>query len=52
MLADKVAVDVAIVGAGIVGITAARRLKAAGRKVAVLESKRALHGVTATRRRT
>jgi glycine/D-amino acid oxidase-like deaminating enzyme/nitrite reductase/ring-hydroxylating ferredoxin subunit len=45
-LADELAVDVAIVGAGIVGITAARRLKAAGRTVALLESKRALHGVT------
>ena len=45
-LEGDVAVDVAIVGDGIVGITAARQLKAEGGSVALLESKRALHGVT------
>jgi glycine/D-amino acid oxidase-like deaminating enzyme/nitrite reductase/ring-hydroxylating ferredoxin subunit len=39
-------VDVAILGAGITGITAATLLKEAGKTVAVLESKEVLRGVT------
>ena len=39
-------VDVAVVGGGIVGITAARQLKDAGRSVAVVESGRIVEGVT------
>ncbi|MBA2615254.1 MAG: FAD-dependent oxidoreductase [Actinobacteria bacterium] len=39
-------VDVAVVGAGIVGITAAMRLKRESKTVALIESKRSLHGVT------
>jgi len=39
-LAGTVSVDVAIVGGGITGITAARLLKRAGQRVAVLESRR------------
>jgi glycine/D-amino acid oxidase-like deaminating enzyme/nitrite reductase/ring-hydroxylating ferredoxin subunit len=39
-------VDVAIVGGGIVGLTAALLLKRAGRTVAVLESRRVAAGVT------
>ena len=38
-LAADLEVDVAIVGAGIVGLTAAHLLKAAGRTVAVLEAR-------------
>jgi len=45
-LGDDVEVDVAVVGAGIVGITAALLLKQAGKTVAVVEAKRILHGAT------
>ena len=45
-LAGEVEVDVAIVGAGIVGLTAARLLKDAGRSVAVIEMDRIVRGVT------
>ena len=39
-------VDVAVVGAGITGLTAATLLKAAGKTVAVLEAQRVAEGVT------
>ena len=45
-LAGPVDVDVAVVGAGIAGITAAFLLKRAGKSVALLDSKRILHGAT------
>lgn len=45
-LAADLEVDVAIVGAGIVGLTAAHLLKAAGRTVAVLEARRVAAQVT------
>ncbi|HKF15125.1 MAG TPA: FAD-dependent oxidoreductase [Gaiellaceae bacterium] len=45
-LADRVEVDVAVVGAGITGITAATLLKRAGKTVALLDSKRIVHGAT------
>ena len=45
-LEQPVEVDVAILGAGIAGVTAATLLKAAGKTVAVLESKEVLRGVT------
>src|SRR5687768_4113442 len=45
-LAGDLAVDVAIVGAGITGITAAGILKDAGLKVAVLDMGRVARGVT------
>jgi glycine/D-amino acid oxidase-like deaminating enzyme/nitrite reductase/ring-hydroxylating ferredoxin subunit len=45
-LEDEVSVDVAIVGGGIVGITAATVLKREGKRVALLEKDRVLHGVT------
>ena len=45
-LAGEVEVDVAVVGAGIMGITTAALLKRAGRSVALLESKRIVHGAT------
>jgi glycine/D-amino acid oxidase-like deaminating enzyme/nitrite reductase/ring-hydroxylating ferredoxin subunit len=41
-----VAADVAVVGAGIVGLTAALLLKRAGFRVAVLEGRRIAHGVS------
>ena len=43
---DNALVDVAIVGAGIVGLTAAKLLKAAGKTVAVIESKQVATGVS------
>jgi glycine/D-amino acid oxidase-like deaminating enzyme len=45
-LEEPVAVDVAVLGAGIAGITAATLLKEAGKTVAVLESREVLRGVT------
>src|SRR5919202_1821050 len=45
-LAGSVSVDVAIVGGGITGITAATLLKQAGKTVAVLESKEIVRGTT------
>jgi glycine/D-amino acid oxidase-like deaminating enzyme/nitrite reductase/ring-hydroxylating ferredoxin subunit len=45
-LKDDLRVDVAIIGGGIVGITAAYLLKKKGYKVAVLESDKILHGTT------
>jgi glycine/D-amino acid oxidase-like deaminating enzyme/nitrite reductase/ring-hydroxylating ferredoxin subunit len=45
-LEDDLSVDVAVLGAGIAGITAATLLKQAGKTVALVESKRVLHGVT------
>lgn len=45
-LSDEVRVDVAVVGAGITGITAAVLLKRAGKTVALLDSKRIVHGAT------
>ncbi len=45
-LAENMAVDIAIVGGGITGITAAVLLKRAGKKVAVFEADRIGSGVT------
>jgi glycine/D-amino acid oxidase-like deaminating enzyme len=45
-LAGDVEVDVAVVGAGITGITAAYLLKEAGKRVALLEMKRVARGAT------
>src|SRR5215210_3165117 len=45
-LSDGLSVDVAVVGAGITGITAAVLLKRAGKTVALLDSKRIVHGAT------
>ncbi|HET9323834.1 MAG TPA: FAD-dependent oxidoreductase [Gaiellaceae bacterium] len=45
-LGDEVTVDVAVVGAGITGITAAALLKREGMTVALLESKRIVQGAT------
>jgi len=45
-LSAEIDVDVAVLGAGIVGITAAFLLKRAGKSVAVVESKRILRGAT------
>ena len=45
-LAGDLAVDVAVVGGGITGLTAAHLLKAAGKTVAVLEAQRVAEGVT------
>src|SRR3546814_13459549 len=45
-LQGDVAVDVAVVGGGLVGLTAALLLKQADRKVAVIESRRVAEGVT------
>jgi glycine/D-amino acid oxidase-like deaminating enzyme/nitrite reductase/ring-hydroxylating ferredoxin subunit len=45
-LEEPVAVDVAVLGAGIAGITAATLLKEAGKTVALLDSKEVLRGVT------
>jgi glycine/D-amino acid oxidase-like deaminating enzyme/nitrite reductase/ring-hydroxylating ferredoxin subunit len=45
-LSDGANVDVAVVGAGIAGITAGLLLKRAGKSVAVLDAKRILRGAT------
>jgi glycine/D-amino acid oxidase-like deaminating enzyme/nitrite reductase/ring-hydroxylating ferredoxin subunit len=45
-LAGEVEADVAVVGAGITGVTAATLLKRAGRRVALLDSKRIVRGAT------
>jgi glycine/D-amino acid oxidase-like deaminating enzyme/nitrite reductase/ring-hydroxylating ferredoxin subunit len=45
-LEGEVSVDVAIVGGGITGITAARLLKDAGKSVALVEAERIVQGVT------
>ena len=45
-LAGEAIVDVAVLGGGIVGLTAARLLQQAGRSVAVLESRRIVGGVS------
>lgn len=45
-LQDNIHVDVAIVGGGIVGLTAATLLKEQGKTVAVLEAKRIVEGVS------
>jgi glycine/D-amino acid oxidase-like deaminating enzyme/nitrite reductase/ring-hydroxylating ferredoxin subunit len=45
-LSDDQSVDVAVVGAGITGITAAVLLKRAGKTVALLDSKRIVHGAS------
>ncbi|MFN2469773.1 MAG: FAD-dependent oxidoreductase [Gaiellaceae bacterium] len=45
-LEGEVSVDVAVVGGGIMGITAAALLKREGKTVALLESKRIVHGAT------
>lgn len=45
-LESNIAVDVAIVGGGIVGITSALLLKDKGYKVAILEADRIFHGTT------
>jgi glycine/D-amino acid oxidase-like deaminating enzyme/nitrite reductase/ring-hydroxylating ferredoxin subunit len=45
-LEESVSVDVAVVGAGIAGITAATLLQEAGKTIAVVESKEVLRGVT------
>jgi glycine/D-amino acid oxidase-like deaminating enzyme/nitrite reductase/ring-hydroxylating ferredoxin subunit len=45
-LEDGMDVDVAVVGGGITGLTAAVRLKEAGRDVAVIEADRIVEGVT------
>jgi glycine/D-amino acid oxidase-like deaminating enzyme/nitrite reductase/ring-hydroxylating ferredoxin subunit len=45
-LSGPLDVDVAVVGAGICGITAALLLKRAGKSIALLDSKRILHGAT------
>lgn len=45
-LTQDVSVDVAIIGAGLVGITAAKLLKKAGKTVAVLEAERVAKGVS------
>lgn len=45
-LEEDISVDVVVVGAGITGITTAYLLTKAGKKVALLESGRPLHGTT------
>ena len=45
-LTDQISVDVAVVGAGITGITAAVLLKRAGKTVALIDLKRIVHGAT------
>lgn len=45
-LTGGTSVDVAVIGAGITGLTAAALLKRAGKTVAVVESKRIVRGAT------
>jgi glycine/D-amino acid oxidase-like deaminating enzyme/nitrite reductase/ring-hydroxylating ferredoxin subunit len=45
-LTDGLSVDVAVIGAGITGVTAAILLKEAGKTVALIDSKRIVHGAT------
>jgi glycine/D-amino acid oxidase-like deaminating enzyme len=45
-LEGEVRVDVAVLGGGITGITAAQLLKREGKSVALLEARRIVHGVT------
>jgi len=45
-LQDEIAVDVAVLGGGIVGVTVALLLKRAGKTVALIESSRIVQGVT------
>src|SRR3712207_3133999 len=45
-LGDSPRVDVAVIGAGIAGLTTALMLKRAGKTVAVIESRRVAEGVT------
>ena len=45
-LSGTITVDVAVLGAGIAGVTAATLLKQEGKTVALLDSKRVVHGVT------
>ncbi|WP_217426489.1 FAD-dependent oxidoreductase [Candidatus Methylobacter favarea] len=45
-LENNLAVDVAIIGGGLAGLTAATLLKAQGKTVAVIEAVRIVHGVT------
>jgi glycine/D-amino acid oxidase-like deaminating enzyme/nitrite reductase/ring-hydroxylating ferredoxin subunit len=45
-LEGAISVDVAVIGAGITGLTAAMLLKQAGKTVAVIESKRIVRGAT------
>jgi glycine/D-amino acid oxidase-like deaminating enzyme/nitrite reductase/ring-hydroxylating ferredoxin subunit len=45
-LESELRVDVAVLGGGITGITAAHLLKREGKSVALLEAKRIVHGVT------
>ncbi|MCW9680198.1 FAD-dependent oxidoreductase [Dolichospermum planctonicum UHCC 0167] len=44
-LENNISVDVAIIGGGIVGMTAATLLKRAGKTVAVIESRQIVTGV-------
>jgi glycine/D-amino acid oxidase-like deaminating enzyme/nitrite reductase/ring-hydroxylating ferredoxin subunit len=45
-LSGTLTVDVAVLGAGIAGVTAATLLKREGKTVALIDSKRVVHGVT------
>ncbi|MBA3728023.1 MAG: NAD(P)-binding protein, partial [Actinobacteria bacterium] len=45
-VSGELAVDVAVIGGGIAGLTVAALLKEGGRTVAVIESERVGHGVT------
>ncbi|MGZ8161359.1 MAG: FAD-dependent oxidoreductase [Methylobacter sp.] len=45
-LKNNLAVDIAIIGGGLAGLTAATLLKAQGKTVAVIEAVRIVHGVT------
>ncbi|MDZ7704651.1 MAG: FAD-dependent oxidoreductase, partial [Trueperaceae bacterium] len=49
-LTDNPPIDVAVIGAGVAGLSAARDLQAAGREVVVFDKSRGLGGRVATRR--